>query len=285
MGTDAACAQLAPTDAVLLLVSLLAAPASMGSAVKCCQALARLVTNGDMQRAAVAYGAHAVAIGHLTAIAALPPARVGPYVCAAVEWAHLLSSVTAADANSAAAAHAAGGLPVVLLALTPGAPLAQHAKAAQWLVQCLQHLTATSDEARAEAVSQGALQACVALLSGPLGRDEGVVSDALCALHECAALPANVLPALSMGAFAAALARVEQPAAPGSSPTGLKFAARLLGYMSRSPDGLPALAADGHRAVRAVAALGSSHVAGTCDDVVVQAATWAMEQFRVAELA
>ena len=281
-GTDASRALLVPTDVVALLASLLRAPASTGAAIKCCNVLVQLALRDDMEEAAVAHGAHRHAIWHLEATTELPAAL--QRIDASAAWARLLAIITFAEANKRAA-HASGALPVVLRALAPGSQLAQHPQTAQCLVQVVQHLTVSSDAARVEAVSCGAVQACVALLTGVLGSNEDVVATSLSVLHECVALPAHVLPAIHAGALAAVLTRVEHPTLPGSTPRALTYAVRVLGYVSRSPDGVPALAADGLRAVRVVAALGCSTVTAVRDGAVVEAVAWTTAQLREAGLA
>ena len=282
-GTSPARALLVPTDAVPLLVSLLQNPGSAGVAANCCEALVRLAYHDDMEARALSLGALPLAIHHLRI--ALPMAHSSPGMADACGgWAQLLGALGWATEQQQAA-YSAGALPLVLSALTQVPCLARHAKAARWLALAMKNMAWLSDEACVQAVSLGGLQACVALLAptGPLADNAQVAAAALEGLSVLANVPAHVLPAINTGAFAAALARVEQPSSPDGSADVLLYAARFLGKVARSSDGVPALAAGNMRAVRAVVALRHCRHAAESPELQ-KAVERALEQFREAGL-
>jgi len=282
-GTSAARALLVPTDVVPMLVSLLQNPGSAGVAANCCEALVRLAVNDDMEARALSLGALPLAIRHLGM--ALPLANSSPGMAdACAGWAQLLGALGWSKEQQQAA-YSAGALPLVLSAQTQAPCLARHAKAARWLTLAMKNMAWLSDEACVQAVSLGGLQACVALLAptGPLADNAQVAEAALEGLSVLVNVPAHVLPAINTGAFAAALARVEQPSSPDSSADVLQYAARFLGKLARSADGVPALAASNMRAVRAVAAL--RHCRHAAESTELRTAVdRALEQFREAGL-
>jgi hypothetical protein len=125
----------------------------------------------------------------------------------------------------------------------------------------------------------------VALLAptGPLADNAAVAAAALEGLSALVNVSAHVLPAINTGAFAAALARVEQPSSPDGSADVLDYATRFLGKVARSGDGVAALAAGNMRAVRAVAALRHCRRASESPELR-KAVDRALEQFREAGL-
>jgi hypothetical protein len=269
---------------VALLTSLLAAPASADAAARCCQALRRLALNDDMDAAAIVHGAHKHTLRHLGSYAALAGPASAALVEAGVEGAKLLSDITISSAGQKAAVAANGMQPVMDALFSASSPLSGHPEANGSLLSALACMVGHSESTRIEAVSRGALQACVAYATGPMSGSK-YVSIAVSILAQCLELPVHVTPALDAGVLGAALARVEHPASAGTTVESLRLSTRVLGYISCAPDGAAALAAGDKRAVRAVAALRSSSVAIAHDAKVAAAAEWATDMFRAAGVA
>lgn len=278
-GTSNARAALAPTDALPMLLHLLASPASTGAAVSCCDAVGRLAVNDEMELAAAKLGVHALAVRH---VAMLLSAPLNPATLDAVAgWVRLLASTTY-DSSCRLAAAAAGVVHTVMAALS--SPLAHDPKTARHLALCVAHLAPASDAVEAELVARGALTVCTSMLGAPaLVADELVAAAAFQALLACVNTPAHGAAAVNCGALAAALMRLSNPSGPGTTADVLGYACRVLGALSRSPAVLPALAANDMCAVRAVATLGRSGL-GIGNASLAEAVAWAQERFREANL-